>query len=777
MATTNLNALLARLNESLTHLQTQAAEHTGPFPSELRRQIHNHEKAVSLTQQAIDGKLTQSDWQVAIQPLNLSIENFDVAGHFISGTVIGDITGGDKIGGDQIFGDKIVNLFRGSQTARDQRNRQMMLQLVRDIWIKGVLDASLHGAVLIELGLEMRRDAVAHPWEMVLQTLNQPDEPLPRNARLIDVFDRMGRELLILGEPGSGKTTMLLELARDVIARAQRDPGLPLPVVLNLSSWVDKEQPLAEWLANELAAKYNIPKSVAQLWVNNNDLLLLLDGLDEVAAERREACARAINEFRQQHWTPLAVCSRTADYEALNTRLKLRGAVCLQPLSLEQINDYLKQVGLEQAEMWQSLQNDEELQELVKSPLMLSVMTLAYRGASIEELQMLDSPEARLTRLFDAYAQRMFARRGSGRYTPQQTQRWLAWLARLMRQTGQTEFFIEGLQPASLQRQTHKWWYAIGIRAVGGLAVMLAGLVAAVLGFVLSGWLANELSAAILIQGIAAGLGIALAFGLAFFTASVLAIKLPPWLAVIGAAIITMLPLTLFFPGARAPVAGLIFGLPGALGGILFVAPDAIIVREKLRWSGRKALLGAPIGLLAGLITGLIAGLSDGLQTGINTGLAIGIPIGLTFMLMFSLSRSQQVEVRLTPNQGIRQSLRNAGRVGLIVVGVCVLSGLLIGLLTGELIPGIGFGLIVGLPTGFIIGLAIGGAACIQHAVLRLILHFNRQLPWALTPFLEFARERIFLRRVGGGYIFIHRFLLEYFASLEVPQNSSDRRK
>jgi hypothetical protein len=32
---------------------------------------------------------------------------------------------------------------------------------------------------------------------------------------------------------------------------------------------------------------------------------------------------------------------------------------------------------------------------------------------------------------------------------------------------------------------------------------------------------------------------------------------------------------------------------------------------------------------------------------------------------------------------------------------------------------------------------------------------------------LDYAAGRIFLRKVGGGYIFIHRMLMEYFASLE----------
>jgi len=36
-----------------------------------------------------------------------------------------------------------------------------------------------------------------------------------------------------------------------------------------------------------------------------------------------------------------------------------------------------------------------------------------------------------------------------------------------------------------------------------------------------------------------------------------------------------------------------------------------------------------------------------------------------------------------------------------------------------------------------------------------------------VIPFLEFAVNPIFLRRVGGSYIFVHRLLMEYFAELE----------
>jgi hypothetical protein len=59
-----------------------------------------------------------------------------------------------------------------------------------------------------------------------------------------------------------------------------------------------------------------------------------------------------------------------------------------------------------------------------------------------------------------------------------------------------------------------------------------------------------------------------------------------------------------------------------------------------------------------------------------------------------------------------------------------------------------------------------GGLAWCQHWALRFMLWRRGWLPWRLVPWLEEMAARGLLRRVGGGYIFIHRSLLEYFAAL-----------
>ena len=86
-----------------------------------------------------------------------------------------------------------------------------------------------------------------------------------------------------------------------------------------------------------------------------------------------------------------------------------------------------------------------------------------------------------------------------------------------------------------------------------------------------------------------------------------------------------------------------------------------------------------------------------------------------------------------------------------------------------DLQPLLSTGLIFGFASCFVIGLLTGWRACIRHYILRWLLWRNDSIPWNYARFLDYAAERILLRKVGGGYIFVHRLLLDYFASIETP--------
>jgi hypothetical protein len=91
---------------------------------------------------------------------------------------------------------------------------------------------------------------------------------------------------------------------------------------------------------------------------------------------------------------------------------------------------------------------------------------------------------------------------------------------------------------------------------------------------------------------------------------------------------------------------------------------------------------------------------------------------------------------------------------------------LVVGLSVG-LVNGLGVGLGVGLVVGLFFGLRAGGLACLQHLVLRVLLAGKGFAPLDYVRFLNEATGRLFLRRAGSGYLFVHRLLLEYFAELD----------
>lgn len=588
------------------------------------------------------------------------------------------------------------------QEQRAVQSREFLIRKVQSFWIDGVLNNSLHAAVLIELGLAISTDAVEHPWDLIIQTRDHVSHPLPPGTRVAEVFRDLGEAMLILGAPGAGKTTLLLELARDLLSIARQDPSTRVPVIFHLSTWAEQRLPLADWLIDELDKRYYLPPGAGRTCLASGQLVVLLDGLDEVAPTHRAACVIAINEFRKQHdLMPVAVCSRVADYEALAVRLRLGGAVAIQSLTREQIDDYFRRAGEALAGVRTALGQDEQLSALMQTPLLLGIAALAYHESPSRTPKIAVTLEERRAQLVAAYAEAMFARRSKiASFTTEQSMHWLGWLASSMQRHHQSAFYLEWLQPDWLLLPIERSAVSVGS------VILCGGLV-----------------------GVVVGMCASLASQLAFsFPISI----------VIGL------------------VGGLVFGLLGH--------GDQVRPIVRLGWSwkalrdglGRKMILAVGVGVL----------LSAGIALVFDA--AVGIAVGVAATLAFCYFGGLDLEMfrndpsHLTaPNEGIRRSLRHA----LLGAAAGAVGGGLAGGLAGGAVGAI-FGASV---FALIAALLVGAHPCLQHLILRLLLWRNRCAPLHYIDFLEYAVERILLRRVGGGYAFIHRALLEYFAATYTP--------
>lgn len=71
---TDFKASRRRLKKNLNILEERAARLANNVPLDLLTQIEDHQQAIALTDQAIAGKLSEGEWQEAIQRLNVSLE-------------------------------------------------------------------------------------------------------------------------------------------------------------------------------------------------------------------------------------------------------------------------------------------------------------------------------------------------------------------------------------------------------------------------------------------------------------------------------------------------------------------------------------------------------------------------------------------------------------------------------------------------------------------------------------------------------------------------------
>ncbi len=211
-----------------------------------------------------------------------------------------------------------------------------------------------------------------------------------------------------------------------MLERAEGDSNAPIPVILELSTWQEvtkrkflsfgkpeKYDPsIKEWVLSQLISK-GVSQNIGEQWLREKELVLLLDGLDELQAERQGKCVRAINQFLSSEFSPLhlVVCSRKEEYEVYEEMLHLNGAICLDDLTNEQIRDYFASVNL--GEFWESIKGSQKIVDFIRQPLFLAVTSLAYQQINVEEWRNCSTEERAIDYLLGVYRVKMLTKKNS----------------------------------------------------------------------------------------------------------------------------------------------------------------------------------------------------------------------------------------------------------------------------------------------------------------------------------------------------------------------------
>jgi hypothetical protein len=373
---------------------------------------------------------------------------------------------------------------RANASSREAEQRSRLLTKLLQIY-GGYLRQSVQDDRVLRMPLRLctRPDAVRRPADILLPLGQRTDHLATEEGSLLTLLDKAGGMngdgLLVLGGPGAGKSTALMELAIELLHRAVEGPDLPIPVYLPLKQWGPGRLPIATWVVQELVELYEMPDSLAERWTSGRQLLFLLDGLDELPRrEQRAACVAGINRFQRfsrEYRLPLVVTARPYEYDTLPEPLELDNAVEILPLAPELVERRLAEVGPAMRGVLDALHNDPGMRPMLTSPLLLSMITRTYAdGGTGGDVV----GENRTARLFTGYVEQRFAlerraRRGRpNAFPPEATIRWLSALAATMTRHEQAVFVLGRLSADWLPRRANRWL----VNVLPGLLVGIACL-------------------------------------------------------------------------------------------------------------------------------------------------------------------------------------------------------------------------------------------------------------------------------------------------------------
>jgi len=243
--------------------------------------------------------------------------------------------------------------------------------------------------------------------------------------------------------------------------------------LFELSGWKNDRQTIEQWLIEQLKDKYSIDSQISQLWLKNNRILPLLDGLDELGLTRQRLAIEKINQYLQQDIArKLVVCCRWEEYKQGQVQLyRLRGAYYLQPPTESDIRDYLQR--LNQQDLWQKIVNNQQMRELAQKPLFLNLMMTAFQGEAIVSQE----------QLFTNYVETQLKRplnlqkypQGKPPYSDDDTKKYLTYLAGQLEADSLTVFLIEKMQPYWLNPGKERWIFRLIYGLIIGLIIGLIG--------------------------------------------------------------------------------------------------------------------------------------------------------------------------------------------------------------------------------------------------------------------------------------------------------------
>ncbi|MER6988133.1 NACHT domain-containing protein [Saccharopolyspora hirsuta] len=369
---------------------------------------------------------------------------------------------GNLVQTHEIHGDVVIAPGEGG--SRLDRAAERLAEAVRAQWQAEAQTRSLH-----------RPHPLRLRWSSTGRDVTATAD-LRVDGDLGDVVEKFralpARQLVVLGEPGAGKTVLALLFALGMLGT--REPGEPVPVLLSVASWNPFEEFLDDWIVRRLRQDYPAltnrrayGRNAALRLVEQRRIIPVLDGLDELPPEAHVTAIEGIDRAAAAG-RPLVVTCRSDEFqhavEAGGTTLAAAAVVELQQVDVEDAIAFLSAGLPSTTARWRPVfahlrqEPDGPLATTFATPLMVSLARTVYTHPDRDPAELLDrdrfADAATIEHhLLDAYLPTIYADQPTASstsdaqvvrsYPAEQAQRWLGFLAHHL---------------TSLQTRDIAWW-------------------------------------------------------------------------------------------------------------------------------------------------------------------------------------------------------------------------------------------------------------------------------------------------------------------------------
>jgi hypothetical protein len=298
-------------------------------------------------------------------------------------------------------------------------------------------------------------------------------------------WDESPSRLVILGEPGYGKTVAALMLLEHINGNARGREAVA--ELFRLAEWhrwhvENPRDGLDDWLADQLTTTYpDLPQVVSAALVDSGLVLPILDGLDEVPAGGRIACRDQIDAYagRSEPFRPFVLTCRAREYTQLEADwVPADRQIVLVGLQADQIAQVLE-VRTSRWPEWAVVRGriksgDQYACELFRSPLRLGIALQAHRRLDPGSLLELDLDAAK-AHLWDSFLE--LGGPGFDGASPEQLRSWLLFLAAGMHRESRQRFWLHELFALTAHRhgEFRRFKVRLGV-AVWLICAVIVGL-------------------------------------------------------------------------------------------------------------------------------------------------------------------------------------------------------------------------------------------------------------------------------------------------------------